>query len=930
MILGKIIPRLMLGFLLLSPLPMAGLAWLYVQAFERTLQQLALENLSSLADKKAEQINAYISERLTDGRLLAKSVAALDTLQARSNLQDNAAALRYRAEEQAYGDYFHTLLESVGYYDLLLTDTAGNVVFSIRHEADLGSNLNTGPYRDTVLAKAHREAIALLDTQITQAGPYAPSAERMAVFIVAPMFNAGKVVGTLALQMDLDKLTVVSGDTTGLGVTGETVLAQADGDHAIYVGSLRHVQDAAFRYRVPLDKLAAPMRSALNGGHDKGITQDYSGVEIIGAWRYLPALRWGMVVKMDASEAFAPLYLLQKSSLIALGLLLLVASLVALLLGRTLVSPIRRLIIATERIAGGDLNHRAPLAGCDEFKQLAVSFNTMTENLHFQQSNLERQVGQRTAEIRLAMEQLNEAQHIAQVGSWELDLSSGILIWSDEIYQLFEIDKNRFGATYEAFLNAIHPEDRDAVNEAYNRSLQTHEPYQITHRLLMPDGRIKYVTERCTSHFDSDGRPIRSVGTIQDVTELKRTELALKGLNEELEQRVQQRTELLLYAKEEADRANNAKSEFLSRMSHELRTPMNAIMGFAQLLETDLETPLTADQADNIHEILHAGRHLLELINEVLDLARIETGRIELSLEPVEVSQLVDECIALLQPLVAEHHIELSLDIDPAVAVQADRLRLRQVLLNLLSNAIKYNHHAGSVHIVCQPAHEGMARIMVKDSGRGIPSTALPRLFRPFERIESAYNGIEGTGIGLALSKRLVDAMHGVIGVESVVGEGSVFWVELPAAEAASDCPASVASGTGAIQNSHTSVRTLLYIEDNPANLRLVQKIIATRTGLKMLDAHTAELGLEIARIQHPDLILLDINLPGMDGFEALRRLQNDPATSAIPVVAVSANAMERDIEKGMAAGFADYLTKPIQIPRFLELVEKLIEAKDD
>ncbi|MCK9637992.1 MAG: ATP-binding protein [Methylobacter tundripaludum] len=925
MILGKIIPRLMLGFLLLSPLPMAGLAWLYVQAFERTLQQSALENLSSLADKKADQINAYISERLTDGRLLAKSFAALDTLQARSNRQDKAAALRYRAEERAYGDYFHTLMESVGYYDLLLTDAAGNVVFSIRHEADLGSNLNTGPYRDTALAKAHREAIALLDTQITQADPYAPSAERMAIFIVAPMFNAGRVVGTLALQMDLDKLTAVSGDTTGLGVTGETLLAQVDGDQAVYVGSLRHVQNAAFRYRVPLDKLAAPMRSALNGGHDKGITRDYAGVEVIGAWRYLPALRWGMVVKMDASEAFAPLYLLQKSSLIALGLLLLVASLVALMLGRTLVTPIRRLIIATERIAGGDLNHRAPLAGCDEFKQLAVSFNTMTEHLHFQQSNLERQVGQRTADIRLAMEQLNEAQHIAQVGSWELDLSSGILIWSDEIYQLFEIDKNRFGATYEAFLNAIHPEDRDAVNEAYNRSLQTHEPYQITHRLLMPDGRTKYVTERCTSHFDTAGRPIRSVGTIQDVTELKRTELALKDLNEELEQRVQQRTELLLHAKEEADRANNAKSEFLSRMSHELRTPMNAIMGFAQLLETDLETPLTADQADNLHEILHAGRHLLELINEVLDLARIETGRIELSLEPVEARSLIGECTALLQPLTSGRRIELKLDIDGTGTVRADRLRLRQILLNLLSNAIKYNRDNGSVRISCQSAAEDRIRIAVRDSGRGIAADALPLLFKPFERIETAYDGIEGTGIGLALAKRLVEAMGGSIGVESVVGEGSTFWIELPAVEA-EIYPPSGFSAAEAAQSSYVKARTLLYIEDNPANLRLVRKIISTHTRLLLLEANTAEQGLDIAKTCRPDLILLDINLPGMNGFTALRHLQDDSVTCDIPVIAISANAMERDIKKGLAAGFTDYLTKPLDVPKLLALLDTILK----
>ncbi len=927
MIFGKIIPRLMLGFLLLSPLPLAGLAWLYVQAFGQILQQSELDNLSSLADKKADQVNTYINERLADSRLLAKSFAALDSLQAHSALyaHEGLALQRYRAEEAVYSDYFRTLLENVGYYDLLLTDTAGNVVFSMLHEADFGSNLNTGPYRDTALANAHREAISLFDTQITQAQPYAPSAGKPAIFIVAPMFKAGKVIGTLALQMNLDKLIAVTNDTTGLGNTGETVLAQLDGGDALYVGALRHIQNAAFHYRVQLDKVAHPMQTAIAGGHDKGITRDYAGVEIIGAWRYLPALHWGMVVKMDTAEAFAPLYRLQQLSLVALGTLLLVAGLVALLFGRALIAPIRQLIIATERIAGGDLSRRAPLDGCDEFRQLAVSFNTMTERLQFHYEDLERQVEQRTADIRLAMSQLNDAQHIAQVGSWELDLNDGMLIWSDEIYHLFGIDKDQFGATYEAFLNAVHPEDRDAVNTAYSRSLQTREPYEITHRLLMPDGRIKYVTEKCASYFDAEGKPIRSVGTVQDVTELKQAELALKQLNEELEQRVEQRTKLLRKAKEEADRANNAKSEFLSRMSHELRTPMNAIMGFAQLLETDQETPLTPDQSDNIREIRHAGQHLLELINEVLDLARIETGRIELSLEPVEVPALIGECVALLQPLMAERQIELNLEVGGTTTVQADRLRLRQTILNLLSNAVKYNRDKGSVRISCQLAAEGKVRIAVCDSGRGIAADAMQRLFKPFERIESAYDGIEGSGIGLALSKRLIEAMGGIIGAESIVGAGSTFWLELPAAVAKEYYP-SVSSADATVQNNYVAAHTLLYIEDNPANLRLVRKIISTHTRLTLLDAPTAEQGLEIARAHHPALILLDINLPGMNGFDALHHLKDDPTICDIPVVAISANAMERDVKKGLEAGFTDYLTKPLDIPKLLTLLDTLLE----
>lgn len=523
-------------------------------------------------------------------------------------------------------------------------------------------------------------------------------------------------------------------------------------------------------------------------------------------------------------------------------------------------------------------------------------------------------------------ERLKEAQRIAQVGSWELDLSSGELAWSDEIFRLFEIDRSRFDATYEAFLNAIHPDDRDGVSQAYSHSLATRTAYEVTHRLLLPDGRIKWVHELCSTDFDAEGKPLRSVGTVQDITRQRQAEENLRHMNETLEARVVERTDDLLRAKEEAERANNAKSEFLSRMSHELRTPMNAILGFSQLLEADTQNPLTPEQQENIHEILHAGSHLLELINEVLDLARIESGRLELVHEAVPIGPLVDECVALLHPLAAQRNIQLNTDANGGCCVKVDRLRLRQILLNLLSNAIKYNREGGSVGISCHPAPRGRVRIAVRDSGRGIPEEFLAHLFKPFERLESAYNGIEGSGIGLALSKQLTEAMDGTIGVESEAGAGSTFWIELPlAATEATKPPLASMTGAAAEHDACAATHTLLHIEDNPANLRLVKKILAGRKGLGLIDAHTAELGLEIARARQPDLILLDINLPGMDGHEALLQLQRSPATRHIPVIAITANAMERDVRKGLDAGFADYLTKPIQIPRFLALVDTLL-----
>jgi signal transduction histidine kinase/CheY-like chemotaxis protein len=391
-----------------------------------------------------------------------------------------------------------------------------------------------------------------------------------------------------------------------------------------------------------------------------------------------------------------------------------------------------------------------------------------------------------------------------------------------------------------------------------------------------------------------------------------------------LDQALQHKNIELESARLLAERANLAKSDFLSSMSHELRTPLNAILGFAQLVESGSPSP-TPSQKRSIEQILKAGWYLLELINEILDLALIESGKLSLSLEPISLAEVMLECQAMIEPQAQKHGISVTFPhFETSSFVQADRTRVKQVFINLLSNAIKYNKVGGTVVVEKVARAPGRVRICVRDSGEGLSVDKIAQLFQPFNRLGQEANTVEGTGIGLVTTKRLVELMNGVIGVESKVGVGSVFWIELhetaePYRAVDEGEPAAV---TLAHAHADAGSRTLLYVEDNPANLMLVKDLIARRPDIRLLSARDGIRGLEIARASRPDVILMDINLPGISGIQALRILANDPATAHIPVIALSANVMPRDIEKGVEAGFFRYLTKPIKVSEFMDTLD--------
>jgi len=373
-----------------------------------------------------------------------------------------------------------------------------------------------------------------------------------------------------------------------------------------------------------------------------------------------------------------------------------------------------------------------------------------------------------------------------------------------------------------------------------------------------------------------------------------------------------------------AEKANRAKTDFLSGMSHELRTPLNAVLGFAQLIESGSPPP-TVSQKRNLDQILKAGWYLLELINEILDLSMIESGKVTLSREPVSLAEVMLECRAMIEDQAQKRGIVMTFPrFEVPYYVSADRTRVKQVLINLLFNAIKYNKPEGTVAVECSLSPPDMIRISVRDSGAGLTEGQLAQLFQPFNRLGKEAGAEEGTGIGLVVTKRLVELMAGSIGVESVVGAGSVFWIELcltTGPQLATAAALHEALAQRKVPDA-APLRTLLYVEDNPANLELVEQLIARRADLRLLSAVDATVGIEFARAYLPDLILMDINLPGISGIEAMRALREDPSTAGIPIIALSANAVPRDIEKALEAGFFDYLTKPIRVNRFMDALD--------
>jgi len=617
--------------------------------------------------------------------------------------------------------------------------------------------------------------------------------------------------------------------------------------------------------------------------------------------------RPSVTVEIPVAVALAPAHRGFLLNLLGLALVAVLACAGTWVGGHLLIlEPVTRLVAVARRLSAGDLNSRTGLSErAGELGQLARAFDEMAASIEHhltEQKRAEEALARSSRQNQLILTSAGE-------GIFGLDTASHVTFVNPAAAAMLGWDAAELlGRPLHDRVHHSRPDGSPYAHEdcAILSALRDGVVHHVGHEVFWRKDGSRFPVEYTSTPIREDGAIVGAVVVIRDVTERRQAEEAR-------------------LAREAAEKASRAKSEFLSRMSHELRTPLNAVLGFGQLLEMGA---LDAEQRESVEQILRAGRHLLELINEVLDIARIEAGRLAMSPEPVSVREVVGECLSLIAPLAAAERVQLAgpeRD-DADYYVTADRQRLKQVLLNLLSNAVKYNRPGGSVEVAVGRPQDGRLPITVADTGPGIPAALLGRLFAPFERLGAEGTRVEGTGLGLALSKGLVEAMGGALSVKSVVGRGSTFRIDLAAAEPPRGGEVRLLPRPGLT----AGARTILYIEDNLSNLRLIESLLAQRPRVRLLSAMQGRLGLDLAMEHRPHLILLDLHLPDIPGEEALLRLRSAPETRDVPVVVISADATTGQADRLRALGAHAYLPKPLDVRRLIELLNGALAKSAD
>jgi len=776
---SRIATQLLVWFLLLTLVPLIVAAFLTTRTARSLLTAQIQTNLRTIADNLGRQVDTFLRGQERDLLVLAANPGTAEAIDAFSSAWKNGTLdeAAHDAAAARFAPFLRRAAESIGTDDIYLIAPDGRVVYSTARGPDFGVKIDEAPVAGTTLGRAAESSRFTLGLEQSDFDFYGPDAQP-ATFIAAPVLADGKYRGLAVLQTGAAEINRVVSDASGLGATGEmVVVAERDGE-LVAVAPTRHEPQAAFRLKVPPEGHSAALRASMKGLPGSGSDTDYRGQSVLAVWQYLPALRWGVVVKIDTDEAFAPVALLRKLSLAIVLISGVLAALAAWLVARSFSRPIEELTAAAHEVSSGNLHRRAEVRSNNEIGDLARDFNAMTGQL-------------------------------------------GEMI-------------------------------------------------------------------------------------------------------ETMDEKVRLRTAELAEARDQAEEANRTKSAFLANMSHELRTPMNAIIGYSEMLTEEMQDLGQDEFIPDLKKIHSAGKHLLGLINDVLDLSKIEAGKMTIYCETIDVATMVQEVESTVLPLVKknDNHLEVELPAD-AGTMHSDLTKIRQMLFNLLSNASKFTEK-GKLRLVVTRSVENGAdwlRFAVSDSGIGMTAEQMGRLFKAFSQADaSTTRKFGGTGLGLAISREFCQLLGGDITVSSTPGEGSTFTIALPAAAPQEEAPAAPAA-TAQTGTAGTSGRpSLVVIDDDPSVLDLMRRFL-TKEGFDVHTAANGRDGLELAKTTHPVAITTDVMMPGMDGWSVITALKADPDTAHIPIILVTITDSR---EMGVALGVFDYLAKPVDWNRLRGILDRI------
>ncbi|GJQ60809.1 MAG: response regulator [Candidatus Scalindua sp. AMX11] len=1029
--------KLLVWFLLATLLPLIIVGTVSYYNYTTILKREVENNLVGLVENKAFQIETFVKERKKDLVSLSQTPIIINALETFNTIYTKGGidSPEYVIADNEFRAILTHFKETSGYYDLFLISPSGEVVFTVIHEEDFGTNLKTEPYKGSELAKVFEKAQSMQDTEISDFKYYAASGDG-AAFLAIPVFKGKGFLGVVAIQMSSDEICKLVQNNSGLGKTGETVLVSKLDEHTVLLTTQRRELGESIIRKVSLGSdVELPINKAVQGEKGLGVYVDYQGEKVLAAWKYIPNLRWGVVVKIDTSEAFSSVYHLTWWYSVLGGITLPGVIFIALLVSRSISRPITKLTRTTELMADGDLTVRAEIEKRDEIGNLANTFNDMIGKLVEAREGAERhnraQMGQTLLNVKMRGEKdvgtlgnsiisyLAEFLK-AQIGAiYIMNNNNRLKMIGSYAYDKRKNLSNEFlpgeGVVGQAALEKRHllitncPEDYISIHSSLGESA----PNNILVYPLQMDSEVKGVIELGTLHEFSESDlhflaqvhegiaiALNSVSTLEQLSslleqtqlqseEIQAREEELRSYNEELENHTKalQKSEERLQAQQRELRASNEelekqkmnaekkneeleiaqglieekardlelssryKSEFLANMSHELRTPLNSILLLSRLLADNKDSVLSEDHVESARSIYSSGSELLELINEILDLSKVEAGKMEVNMG---VMYLKDFCSTLergFKPLANEKGICLKVDIAEGLppSLRTDRQRLEQIVKNFLSNAFKFTRQGCVTLRICRPKEqetgcvpENTLVFSVIDTGMGIPKEKQKLIFEAFQQVDGTISRkYGGTGLGLSISKELANLLGGTIYMESLEGKGSTFSLHLPERGlleqeiSPPDLPArdernrqtiqfdaslplqseparSTQETVGEIKDDRTEISThdksILIIEDDPKFLRILSDISHER-GFKCLVAEDGKTGLQFADYYKPSAIILDILLPDISGLTVMTRLKEDSSTRHIPIHVVSATDNKLDARK---LGAANYLTKPV------------------